>query len=960
MTIKESRSTVRMSSVLVWATRVMCASTVLAFAGVTGALAQQPAAANPTAGAQASSEQLQTVIVTATKRSQNVQDIPIAVQTFTSSEIASRGLTSVNDLSVLSPGVNFEAGAPFSGDSSVLSASIRGIGQSDFAFNINPAVGVYVDGVYYARTIGANVNLLDVSNLTILKGAQGTLFGANSIGGAINITTHTPGETPRFIGTLTGGSFNRRDMGFTADIPIIHDKLLSSITVQSFQRDGYQNAIPYPTNGPVGNDPIAVDPQTAFPKSGYTTGDSYGGQGIVAMRGKLLWFASDKLTVTFEGDWTHEDQTALPEVVLGTYAGNLGASTFSTLYDYCISNDASTLAGLAFPLGSTCNQPRAQVPGISIGAPALAGAGYVGVPAGVIPFPGVNPTYNYNNIAAYGDIPCNPANPQSYCGSSQPRLFYGYHTANGTDPVAQTGNYDTTYAVGRPDFAKQNVFGFSLTGQYDISNNLQLKSITGYRQDLWQIGTQLDGTPETFQEVTDQQHQWQVSQEVQLLGKSLQNKLNWVAGLFYFNESGYVHDFVPFEGLLYVYDNPLNDVTNTYYAGYLHLDYQLNEHWEFVAGERYTHSETFFIGGQGDLNSFPFGSQCWQSACPYSLVPGVPDNQIVPSAAPTGNPFYLYFPGTPDSQGWHTSTPTASIQYHFNDDVMLYASWSRGFQLGGWTTRLSAAIPTPQDARFGPEYAKQWELGLKSEWFNHRLQVNAAAFYTNFDGIQLNVQQGISPVLQNAGNAKILGGEIQFQSLLPGGLQLNGSASYIDAYYTSVNPSANIPEFALPDGETVCPAVVHPAGGSDSPGCSIYDGPSLPGLPHAAGYPVVYQTDARLPYTPKWKLTFDPEYDLLLPNESILRFIPVFTYTSAMYDDSLNTPLLRQPAARELDASVHYVSPSGDYDLAVGGTNLTNDRYFTTGAVNYGAGEAQGYINAPPEWYATLRVKFGG
>lgn len=948
MAIKESSSTVRTSSTFAGTVRLVCASCLLAFAGVTSAFAQQ--APTTKTAKSASSEELQTVIVTATKRAQNVQDVPISVQAFTSSEITSKGLTSVRALSFLSPGVNLEAGAPFSGDSSVLSASIRGIGQSDFAFNINPAVGVYVDGVYYARTIGANVNLLDVSNVSILKGAQGTLFGANSIGGAINITTHTPGETPRFIGQITGGSYNRRDFGFTADIPIIHHKLLSSITVQSFQRDGYQQAIPYPTNGPVGNDPIAVDPQSAFPKAGYITGDTYGGRGLVAMRGKLLWYATNKLTLTFEGDWTHEDQTALPEVVLGTYAGDLGSATFSTLYDYCISNNATTLAGLAPPLGTTCLQPRAQVPGLSIGAPALAGAGYVGVPVGVTPFPGVNTCYNYNNIKA--GLP--------YCGSNQPRLFYGYHNANGIDPVAQTGNYDTTYAVGRPDFAKQNVFGFSLTGLYDLASNMQLKSITAYRQDLWQIGTQLDGTPETLQEVTDQQHQWQVSQEVQLLGKSLQNKLNWVLGLFYFNESGYVHDYVPFEGLLYVYDSNANNVQNTYYAAYMHLDYQLNKHWEFVAGERYTHSETFFVGGQGDLNSFPFGSQCWQNACPYSVVPGVPDNQIIPNAAPAGSPYYLYFPETPDSQGWHVSTPTASIQYHFNNNVMLYATWSRGFQQGGWTTRLSAVIPNPQVARFGPEYAKQWEFGLKSEWFNHRLQVNAAAFYTNFDAIQLNIQQGISPVLKNAGNAKIEGGEINIQSLLPGGLQLNGSASYIDAYYTSVNPSANIPEFALPNGATVCPAVVRSSAGTDSAGCSIYNGPSLPGLPHAAGYPVVYQTDARLPYTPKWKLTFDPEYDYALPNDAILRFIPVFTYTSAMYDDSLNTPLLRQPASRQFDASLHYVSPSGNYDFAIGGTNLTNDRYFTTGAVNYGAGVAQGYINSPREWYATLRVKFGG
>ena len=87
----------------------------------------------------------------------------------------------------------------------MLSASIRGIGQDDFAFNLNPGVGVYLDGVYLARTIGANQNLLDVDRVEILKGPQGTLFGANTIGGAISIVTHTPGNEARFIAQATGG-----------------------------------------------------------------------------------------------------------------------------------------------------------------------------------------------------------------------------------------------------------------------------------------------------------------------------------------------------------------------------------------------------------------------------------------------------------------------------------------------------------------------------------------------------------------------------------------------------------------------------------------------------------------------------------------------------------------------------------------------------------------------------------
>ncbi len=856
----------------------------------------------PTAGREA---QLQEIVVTAQKRRQNIQSVPIAITAFTGGQMQAKGLTSLQSLSKLTPGVTLDAGSPFSGDSSVLSASIRGIGQSDFAINTNPAVGVYLDGIYLARTVGANVNLLDVDRVEIAKGPQGTLFGANTIGGAISIITHTPGNKPRFIAQVTTGRFDRRDVAFTADIPIIKDKLLTSITVGSQNQNGWQRVIPYPTNSPYGQSPYVVDPQTVYPKAGYQTANDYGGTGVTTVRSKVLWIASDKLKFTFTGDWSHENQTAMPNVVLGAFQGNLLSATFSTLYNLCIGNNAATLpaaiAGASFGVfgvgsppndlfAGACAQPRAQVPGLSIGGAPLLGAGYVGGPPG---------PFNYNNHPG-----------TTYLGTSNPRIYLGNAASN-------TGNIGTTYASG-PDFARNDVFGFSATGDYQINDNLSLKSITGYRQLRWHIGTDLDGTPETMFEVTDAQHQWQVSQEFQLLGNALNDKLNYVAGLYYFKEAGYVHDYVPFEGLLEVYDVS-NDAENVNYAGFFHADYNPTKHWGFTVGGRYTDAQAYFLGGQSDLNSFPLGSV---------LGPMI-----------TGQPYTRYFPPIPDSQQWHIFDPTGGIQFHFNDDVMAYLSWSKGFMAGGWTTRLSAVVPTPKDAEYGPETSKSWELGLKSAWFGRHLIVNTDVFDTDFNGIQLNIQRGISPVLTNAGNAKIRGWEMQFESLVGDtGLRLNGAASYLDAYYTSVNANANFPQYALPDGTTVCPA-----------------GPPICGMAGYGNSPL----DAKLPKTPKWKFTFDPEYDYVLPSAAQIRFLPVFTYTSSMFNDSLNTPQLWRPATRSFDASVHFVSSSGEYDVAIGGTNLTDDRYVTTGQPNYGAGFIDGYYNPPREWYLSLRMRMG-
>src|SRR5277367_4081247 len=222
-------------------------SGILLLAGATSAVAQVQQSPPPLTQ---ESGGLQEVVVTAERRAENIQSVPIAVTAFTAETLQSRNLTGVTQLGNLTPGVNLDAGAPFSGDRSVLSASIRGIGQDDFAFNLNPGVGVYLDGVYLARTIGSNLQLLDVERIEVLKGPEGTLFGANTIGGAISIVTHTPGETPTFVATAQGGEYNQLNVGFTADIPIIPGTLLSSLTVSSEKQTGWQNVLPYPITSP--------------------------------------------------------------------------------------------------------------------------------------------------------------------------------------------------------------------------------------------------------------------------------------------------------------------------------------------------------------------------------------------------------------------------------------------------------------------------------------------------------------------------------------------------------------------------------------------------------------------------------------------------------------------------------------------------------------------------------------
>src|SRR3546814_1105322 len=95
----------------------------------------------------------------------------------------------------------------------------------------------YVDGVYLARTAGSNVDLLDVERIEILKGPQGTLFGRNTIGGAISVVTRKPTDDFSVMGQVSGGRFNRIDVGGVINIPIVEDKLKSSIAFSSTNRN---------------------------------------------------------------------------------------------------------------------------------------------------------------------------------------------------------------------------------------------------------------------------------------------------------------------------------------------------------------------------------------------------------------------------------------------------------------------------------------------------------------------------------------------------------------------------------------------------------------------------------------------------------------------------------------------------------------------------------------------------
>ena len=207
----------------------LCLSSLVLFPSVV-----ESAAAGQGKGAVAIEE----VVVTARRREESLQTVPIAVTAFQGERLKRMDINDISAFSDLAPNVTLKPTASLSGASNAAAFFIRGIGQTDFAVTTDPGVGTYLDGVYIARSIGGVLDTLDVESVEVLRGPQGTLFGRNTIGGAINIRSRRPGDD--FSGDIraTTGTRDRRDLAAAIDVPL-SDRLKTRFSLLTQNQQGY-------------------------------------------------------------------------------------------------------------------------------------------------------------------------------------------------------------------------------------------------------------------------------------------------------------------------------------------------------------------------------------------------------------------------------------------------------------------------------------------------------------------------------------------------------------------------------------------------------------------------------------------------------------------------------------------------------------------------------------------------
>ena len=618
---------------------------------------------------------LEEVVVTSRKISESLQDVPIAVSAFTADALEKKGLTNISQIGDYTPSLIMDFTSALTGSSASATTFIRGIGQSDFLLTIDPGVGLYVDGVYVARSVGGIVDLLNLERIEVLKGPQGTLFGRNTIGGAINIVSAKPGEEFALKGEVTLGNFNRRDVRMSVDVPLMADKLYSSISVSSKNRDGYAHRIPF--EGVHG-------PDISYPSQAIGQNAELGDENTDTLKGIFLLEASDRLQATLIVDSTRSREHSAASTLLNAYPG------------------ATQLAGL-----------------------------YNGCIAGVIPVSACGPAFNLNGDAD----PNNDRTPY--------------------DNRFLTDDPYTTYATG-PNFSNLDLFGLSLTLDYAVTDTIDLKSITAYRTLDAEFGRDGDNSPLTVDHTSNMYEHEQFTQELQLTGLSMDGRLKWLAGLYYFEESGRDNVFVPLGGLPFLDLDELNIVDNVSYAAFGQASYSLTDDLSVTAGLRYTKENKDYRPVHRDQVS-------------GALL--VPDDTAELDIT--------------------DSSPRFGIEYRWNEDFFTYVSVSKGFKSGGFTGRT--VDPQPAARPFKPEKVWAYEAGFKSDLADGRVRLNGAAYYTDYTNLQVINQEGITPITVNAGKAEIKGAELELQAMVAENLVLNVGMAYTDATYTEItDPFATI------------------------------------------------------------------------------------------------------------------------------------------------------------------------
>ena len=684
--------------------RLLTSGAVL-FAAALGTSAQAQTSPAAPATTAAASNTIEELVVTAEKRSQSLQDVPIAISAYTSERRDLVGINTVQDMTNFTPGLQYS--------SQLDRISLRGVGRLTNVQAADPGVATYSDGVYTSSTVEAGKTPIFIDRVEVLRGPQGTLYGRNSIGGAINVISKRPTEDMYGEVRATVANYGRTLLEAAVSGPLAPDLQFRLAGNWEKQRDGYfKNVVP------------------GMPSEGNVIDQYYVEGQLQAKFGEHL------------DGW-------VKAAVAGWNNGGGGPGARATYTTGPINTTEFQPAALFVNPGFACSGKATNVVNLS-------------------PLGCVNPAdRDPRKFAA--DTQNSVSLDESYIFSTQ----WTYHLDNAD--LKYIGGYDNYHYTLIADQDATAIESFTLpvapffgalgasvgaaltpcsvvpgcTGltvkpryastyqenKHWVSHELNLSS-TGNAPLQWLVGAYY------YKEGYQQPVFTTLFDQPQLASPGIVPAVRALTGP------------VSADNQLRPYDDrpELHDES---YAGFGQIDWKFASDWKATLGIRYSHDHKF--GSEGVrvvcfaapscLN--PPGSPLLATAeglgaftPPVDVTPAVVNLAGTPQGVVPGGIAGVTF--TPDgfahrsyNASWSAWTGTAGVQWDPDRDTMMYARYSRGYKAGGFNVGITTTEGGSPET--GPEHANNYEVGLKKNFFNHTLQTNLAIYYLDYQDFQAPV-----------------------------------------------------------------------------------------------------------------------------------------------------------------------------------------------------------------------------
>jgi len=584
------------------------------------------------------------IVVTAQKRSENIQKVPIAISAVSGEFLNSRAITAIDGLGSIAPNMQITR-AP--SNKTITQISIRGSVTINPAVTWEPAVGLYLNGVYIAKAQGSVFDVADLERIEVLRGPQGTLYGRNALAGAVNLVPRAPSGKFALTAEATYGNYDYWKGRMVLDLPEWNGFSLK-LSGQIAKRDGFTRISGVPGVSRI-ND---LDSKSGMVQLRYQPV----GSGFIA---------------DYMFDYSNHDQR--PD--------------FAQLYS--VYTDGGPLAIF---------DPKSP--------------SYSGIPLA---------------------------------------------------PYASTTRQKSAVLDGNPQFERSETYGHALILSVPLGS-ATIKSTTSYRWMHWSDSLDLDGSPLAVAFTARDTRFHSFSQELQATGKALNDKLNYVAGLFYYSEYAGTQNPQSFFFGSANYLSAFGSHTKAF-AAYTQVDYAFTDQLKLTLGARYTHEKK-------DISRLLVANGFTVADIPFGAVPDAKYNSF---------------------------TPAATLSFQANPDVNIYARYARGFKSGGFNgeTNTFGAPGSPVDCPtqpaelcnpYKPETVDSYELGVKTRLLGGKMILNLSAFWDEHKNIQLSVFKAdgaaASQVL-NAARARVRGLEAELTVRPIDAITFHGSAAYLDPHYES-------------------------------------------------------------------------------------------------------------------------------------------------------------------------------